>query len=38
VVLGAGLALFDGAEAFDLSLMDAKTFPSGIQGLIYQPK
>ena len=37
VVLGSGLALFDSAGAFDLTLLDATTFPSGIQGLVYQP-
>ncbi len=38
VVLGSGLALFDGARPSDLTLVDATTFPSGIQGLVYQPK
>lgn len=37
VVLGSGLALFESVGAFDLTLVDATTFPSGIQGLIYQP-
>jgi dihydrofolate reductase len=38
VVLGCGLALFDGAAPFDLTLTDATRFPSGTQGLVYQPK
>lgn len=38
VVLGSGLALFNSAKALDLTLIDTTTFPSGIQGLIYQPK
>lgn len=37
VVLGSGLALFDGASAFDLTLISATTFASGVQGLVYQP-
>jgi len=36
VVLGAGLRLFTG-PAFDLTLVDAKTFPSGIWGATYHP-
>jgi dihydrofolate reductase len=38
VVLGSGLALFRDAGTFDLRLTQATTFPSGIQGLVYQPK
>jgi dihydrofolate reductase len=38
VVLGSGLALFQDAEPFDLTLVDAVTFPSGGQALTYQPK
>jgi dihydrofolate reductase len=37
VVLGAGLPLFDGAEPFDLDLVDAVRFPSGAQALTYIP-
>jgi dihydrofolate reductase len=37
VVLGSGQALFQGAEAFDLDLTDAVTFPSGTQALTYVP-
>lgn len=37
VVLGSGLALFQDTEAFDLTLIDAVTFPSGAQALTYQP-
>ncbi|MBS1879723.1 MAG: dihydrofolate reductase family protein [Actinobacteria bacterium] len=37
VVLGSGLALFDGAEPFDLDLIDAVRFPSGTQALTYRP-
>ncbi len=37
VVLGSGLGLFDGARPSDLTLIDATTFPSGIQSLVYQP-
>jgi hypothetical protein len=38
VVLGSGLALFDGAAPFDLTLTDATRFPIGTQALIYRPK
>jgi dihydrofolate reductase len=38
VVLGSGLALFDGAAPFDLTLTDAMRFPIGTQALIYRPK
>ena len=38
VVLGSGLALFDGTAPFDLTLTDATTFPIGTQALIYRPK
>jgi dihydrofolate reductase len=38
VVLGSGLALFDGTAPFDLTLTDATSFPTGTQGLIYRPK
>jgi dihydrofolate reductase len=38
VVLGSGLALFDGTAPFDLTLTDATRFPIGTQGLIYRPK
>jgi dihydrofolate reductase len=38
VVLGSGLALFDGAAPFDLTLIEATSFPIGTQGLIYRPK
>jgi dihydrofolate reductase len=37
VVLGSGLALFAGAEPFDLTLTDATRFPSGTQALVYRP-
>jgi dihydrofolate reductase len=37
VVLGSGQALFQGAEAFDLDLTHAVTFPSGTQALTYVP-
>ena len=37
VVLGSGLGIFDGAEEFDLTLTDAKTFGSGTQALTYVP-
>jgi dihydrofolate reductase len=37
VVLGAGRALFAGADPFDLTLIDARTFPSGVQALSYRP-
>lgn len=37
VVLGSGLPLFDGAEPFDLDLVDAVRFPSGTQALTYRP-
>jgi dihydrofolate reductase len=37
VVLGSGLALFDGTAPFDLTLTDATRFPTGTQGLIYRP-
>jgi dihydrofolate reductase len=37
VVLGSGLALFDSVKPSDLTLVDATTFPNGIQGLVYQP-
>jgi dihydrofolate reductase len=37
VVLGSGLALFDGTAPFDLTLIDATRFPIGTQGLIYRP-
>lgn len=37
VVLGNGLALFKGSDPIDLDLIDATTFPSGIQGLVYRP-
>jgi dihydrofolate reductase len=38
VVLGSGLALFEATRAFDLKLIDATRFPSGIQGLVYRPE
>jgi dihydrofolate reductase len=38
VVLGAGLPLFDGAEPFDLELVDAVRFPTGTQALTYRPR
>jgi dihydrofolate reductase len=38
VVLGSGLPLFDGAEPFDLDLVDAVRFPSGTQALTYRPR
>lgn len=38
VVLGSGLSLFGSAGTFDLTLSGATAFPSGIQGLTYQPK
>ncbi len=38
VVLGSGIALFEGTEPFDLDLIDATTFPSGTQALTLQPK
>jgi dihydrofolate reductase len=38
VVLGSGLALFDGAAPFDLTLTDVTSFPVGTQGLVYRPK
>jgi dihydrofolate reductase len=38
VVLGSGLALFQGAEPFDLTLTDTVIFPSGAQALTYRPK
>jgi dihydrofolate reductase len=38
VVLGAGQALFEGAPAFDLELVDAVRFPSGTQALTYRPR
>jgi dihydrofolate reductase len=38
VVLGAGQALFEGAEPFDLELVDAVRFPSGSQALTYRPR
>jgi hypothetical protein len=38
VVIGSGLALFDGTAPFDLVLVEETTFPSGIQGLVYRPK
>jgi dihydrofolate reductase len=38
VVLGSGLALFDGTRPFDLDLVDATSFASGIQGLVYRPR
>ncbi len=37
VVLGSGLALFDGVEPFDLELVDAVRFPGGTQALTYRP-
>lgn len=38
VVLGSGLALFDGADPLDLELVDAVRFPSGTQALTYRPR
>lgn len=38
VVLGSGLPLFQDANPFDLTLTDARTFPSGTQALVYQPR
>jgi dihydrofolate reductase len=38
VVLGSGLALFQDAKPFDLTLTDATAFPTGTQALTYQPK
>lgn len=38
VVLGRGQPLFDGAEPFDLDLVDAVRFPSGTQALTYRPR
>jgi dihydrofolate reductase len=38
VVLGSGLAIFDGTPALDLTHIDTTTFPSGVQGLVYRPK
>lgn len=35
VVLGSGLALFEGAEPFDLNLIDTTTFASGTQAFTY---
>jgi hypothetical protein len=37
VVLGAGLALFDGVSPFDLTLAGDTIFDSGIQALVYHP-
>jgi dihydrofolate reductase len=37
IVLGAGLALFDGANPFDLTLVSATHLDSGIQALVYRP-
>jgi dihydrofolate reductase len=38
VVLGSGRAIFEGAPAFDLDLVDAVRFPSGTQALTYHPR
>jgi dihydrofolate reductase len=38
VVLGSGLALFEGVDAFDLDLVDSTSFAEGIQGLVYRPR
>ena len=38
VVLGSGHSLFDGAAPFDLTLVEATTFPAGTQALVYRPK
>lgn len=38
VVLGTGLTLFDGTRPADLDLIDAMSFASGIQGLVYRPR
>jgi dihydrofolate reductase len=38
VVLGSGLAIFDGTPALDLTHIGTTTFPSGAQGLVYRPK
>jgi dihydrofolate reductase len=38
VILGSGQALFEGADGFDLELVDAIRFPSGTQALTYRPR
>jgi len=38
VVLGSGLSLFEGAEPFDLDLVDAVRIPSGTQAITYRPR
>ncbi len=38
VVLGSGLSLFQDTDPFDLTLVDATTFPSGTQALVYRPR
>jgi dihydrofolate reductase len=37
VVLGSGLALFDGAPEFDFELIDSVRFASGAQAFVYRP-
>jgi hypothetical protein len=38
VVLGSGLALFDGTAPFDHTLTDVTSFPIGTQGLVCRTK
>ena len=35
IVLGSGMALFDGATPFDLKLADSTTFANGVHALVY---
>ena len=37
VVLGAGLALFEGATPFDLNLVEVAKFAKGVSALVYYP-
>jgi dihydrofolate reductase len=37
IVLGAGLRLFDKVTPFDLQLLSATSFPSGVHALVYRP-
>jgi dihydrofolate reductase len=37
VVLGAGLALFDGATPFDLDLIEVARFAGGVSACVYHP-
>jgi hypothetical protein len=36
-VLGAGLALFEGAMPFDLNLVEKARFAGGVSALVYHP-